>query len=107
MRVTQGRTFTREEYDTGAKVLMLSEELALTGNIQVGDRLTLQQLLCDTGEWGNFSLSRSGMPLQQLNEPDIGLLPLANGMEEAEAFTVVGLYRMERSWEDTAYSIGA
>lgn len=103
--VTQGRTFTREEYDTGAKVLMLSEELALTGNIQVGDTLTLQQLLCDTEEWGNFSLSWSGMPLQQLNEPDIGLLPLANGMEEAEAFTVVGLYRMERSWEDTAYSI--
>lgn len=103
--VTQGRTFTQEEYDTGAKVLMLSEELAQAGNIQVGDTLTLNQFLCDTGEWTNPSLSWCGTPLEMLNEPDVGYRPLANGMEEEEAFTVVGIYRMERSWEDTAYSI--
>ncbi len=103
--VTQGRTFTQEEYDTGAKVLMLSEELAQTGNIQVGDTITLNQFLCDTGEWSNRSLSWCGSPLEKLNEPDVGYRPLENGMEEEEPFTVVGIYRMERSWEDTAYSI--
>ncbi len=103
--VTQGRTFTQEEYDTGAKVLMLSEELAQTGNIQVGDTITLNQFLCDTGEWSNRSLSWCGTPLEKLNEPDVGYRPLENGMEEEESFTVVGLYRLERSWEDTAYSI--
>ncbi len=103
--VTEGRTFTREEYDTGAKVLMLSEELAQTGDIHAGDTITLNQFLCDTGEWTNRSLSWCGIPQENLNEPDVGFFPLKNGMEAEETFTVVGIYRLERAWEDTAYSI--
>ncbi|MBE6946377.1 MAG: ABC transporter permease [Ruminococcaceae bacterium] len=103
--VTEGRTFTREEYDTGAKVLMLSEELAQTGDIHAGDTITLNQFLCDTGEWSNRSLSWCGIPQENLNEPDVGFFPLKNGMEAEETFTVVGIYRLERAWEDTAYSI--
>lgn len=103
--VIEGRTFTQEEYDTGAKVLMLSEELAQTGDIHAGDTITLNQFLCDTGEWSNRSLSWCGIPQENLNEPDVGFFPLKNGMEAEETFTVVGIYRLERAWEDTAYSI--
>ncbi|MBE6946378.1 MAG: FtsX-like permease family protein [Ruminococcaceae bacterium] len=103
--VTEGRTFTQEEYDTGAKVLMLSEELAQTGDIHTGDTITLNQFLCDTGEWTNYSLSWCGEPLDKLNEPDIGLRPLENGMHAEEVFTVVGIYRLENAWEDTSFSI--
>lgn len=103
--VTQGRTFTREEYETGAKVMLLSEELAQTGKIQVGDTIALNQLLADTGEWTNFSLSWSGQPLEKLNEPDVGFQPSVQEMEETESFVVIGLYRLENAWEDTSYSI--
>ena len=85
--------------------MLLSEELAQTGKIQVGDTITLNQLLVDTGERTNFSLSWSGQPLEKLNEPDVGFQPSVQEMEETESFVVIGLYRLENAWEDTSYSI--
>lgn len=101
--ITQGRTFAREEYDTGAKVCLISEALALTGNITAGDTISLSQYLCGNYAEGNLSLYDGTGTL--LNDPSVGSVPFPHGLTTRdEQFTVVGIYRLERSWEQSAFS---
>lgn len=100
--ITQGRTFTQEEYDTGAKVCVISESVAQTGNVQVGDTIALSQYLCcDNERAGNPTLSA----FNGLTDPSLGEVPFPNGLPtDEESFTVVGIYRLERSWEAASFS---
>lgn len=103
--ITSGRTFTEEEYENGEKVCIISESLAVNGGISVGDTLSFSQYLVpETYEEGNASLPES-YSTEEANDPSVGnrLLPF-DFVTEDEKFTVVGIYRLERSWEDTAFS---
>ena len=100
--VTQGRTFTQEEYDTGAKVCVISESLALSGGIAAGDTIALTQYLCAADTRENTSLYDDAN--SYLNNPTLGYIPYYDGSGEEETFTVVGIYRLERSWEDSAFA---
>lgn len=100
--ITSGRTFTQEEYDTGAKVCVISESVALTGDIQVGDTISLQQHLVDMRSNTNRSLDDRE---ETLNNPAVGQSDYPFQLEETEEFTVVGIYRLERSWDDSTFSI--
>ncbi len=100
--ITSGRTFTKEEYDAGAKVCVISESVALTGDIQVGDTIRLQQHLVDMRRNTNRSLDDME---ETLNNPAVGQSDYPFQLGETEEFTVVGIYRLERSWDDSTFSI--
>ena len=100
-----GRSFTQEEYDNGAKVCVIEESIALAAGVQVGDTLSFSQFLCGTGVWdGNSSLkmaSDNGM----LINPTVGRFPLGDGLvTENEEFTVVGIYKLSRTWDTSSFA---
>ncbi len=103
--IVNGRTFTKEEYDAGEKVCVISESVATNAGIRVGDTVTFSQFHVPTEyATGNDSLDH-GVD-GTLNNPSIGYEPIPYGFEtENETFTVVGIYRLENEWEDSAYSI--
>lgn len=104
--VVTGRSFTQEEYDSGAKVCILNESMAVKADISVGDTITLEQYLCHDDEahenynWSTNTHDTDGM----LNNPNIGHFNIHTQYAPAEEFTVVGLYRVRNEWEDASYS---
>ena len=104
--VVTGRSFTQEEYDSGAKVCILNESMAVKAGISVGDTITLEQYLCHDNEphenynWSTNTNDIDGM----LNNPNIGHFNIHTEYAPAEEFTVVGLYRLRNEWEDASYS---
>lgn len=103
--IVSGRTFTQAEYDNGEKVCVISESVATNGGIQVGDTITFNQFHVPADyATGNESLDHGTDGT--LNNPSIGYEPIPYGFEtENETFTVVGIYRLENEWENSAYSI--
>ena len=105
--MVQGRSFTQEEYDSGAKVCVLSESLALKSGISVGDTISLSQFFCHKGSsvasnWSVDDTDTDGM----LNNPGVGeYQPGTPFLTQDEEFTVVGVYRLMNEWSDTSYSI--
>lgn len=99
-----GRYFTQEEYDTGAKVCVISESAAQTGDIQVGGTIHLSQYDCgSTAEEGNTSLHTEGSG-GSLNNPSAGRFPPEEYVTVDEEFTVVGIYQLQRSWDSSSFS---
>lgn len=103
--ITEGRAFTQEEYDSGAKVCVISETMAQSGGIQVGDSISVSQYrVGESYEEGNWKIPEGNAP-EEANEPHVGTEPIPFGFTtENEKFTVVGIYRLERSWEDNAFA---
>lgn len=104
--VTAGRTFTQEEYATGARVCMISETVANSSGIQVGDTITLEQCLCDfTAENPNLNNSLHEYSVDGMqNNPLITEYSIHTEYAPAEKYTVVGLYRSGAEWADTSYA---
>lgn len=97
-----GRSFTREDYESGARVCILSETLAARSGLQVGDTIRLSQFLCE--EFYNLSLSdraTDGM----LNNPTVGELSGDTVFQAPEEFTIIGLYRQSNQWEERSWSL--
>lgn len=103
--IVSGRTFIQAEYDDGEKVCVISESVATNAGIQVGDTVTFNQFhVASDYATGNESLDHGTDGT--LNNPSIGYEPIPYGFEtENETFTVVGIYRLENEWENSAYSI--
>lgn len=107
--VTQGRSFTAEEYEAGAGVCLLSESMAEKSGLQVGDTFTMSQFLVhDFGEYNddadNFSTALH--PDGMLNNPTVGYVGQdTTFLTENQEFTVIGLYRLQNEWTDTSYSL--
>ncbi len=103
--IVDGRTFSKEEYDSGENVCIISESVANAAGIRAGDSVTFNQFqVPKTYGEGNSTLDpgTSGT----LNNPGIGFVPIPYGLEtENESFIVVGIYRLENEWEDSAFSI--
>ena len=101
--IISGRSFTQEEYDSGAKVCILSQTLANKAGISVGDTVHLSQFLCNE----DFNLSIDPAAADgMLNNPTVGEPMLdIEYITQNEVFTVVGLYRQTNEWEQTSYSI--
>ena len=104
--VSQGRSFTDEEYASGSKVCLISEAVANGSGISVGDTITMEQyLLTDAHEVnpnlnGSLSWDVDGMN----NEPNVGLLTMLPEFAAQEEFTVVGLYRQMDEWGNEPYA---
>lgn len=103
--MAEGRMFTREEYDSGARVCVISETLAQASGVKLGDTLSVSQYLAaDSYAEGNYSIH--DVPWgEEANEPAVGRAIIPDGLvTEDESFTVVGIYRLSRSWQDTAFA---
>lgn len=104
--VSEGRVFTQEEYDSGARVCMLSETVAKASGIEVGDIISMEQYLCaNTSDNYNLNNSLDDTAFDgKLNNPLISVFSVHTEYGPAEEFTVVGLYRISAEWADNSYA---
>ena len=105
-RITEGRSITQEEYDTGARVCVLSTALAEKSGISVGDTIPISQFWCFTGSetdnWSTSTTPEDGM----LNNPTIGSVSTETElMTRDEEFTVIGLYQLTNEWSKSSYDV--
>lgn len=106
--ILEGRFFTREEYDSGARVCILSSTLAEQSGIQVGDTIPISQFWC-VDEYVTFGDNDStdlyatdGM----LNNPTVGHVGAdTEFITRDEEFTVVGIYRQRNEWSIGSYDL--
>jgi len=107
-KIVEGRTFTEQEYQSGAKVLILNETAAHSAGLSVGDTINVCQFRIAVGdEQGNISVSSNALSPERVgqNNPGLGKSPFFNEMpRDGEPFTIVGLYRQENEWEDSLCS---
>ena len=101
--IVDGRKLEQDDYDSGAKVCLISETVANRNGVKVGDTIHLSQFLCN--EAYNVSIS-SASPDGMLNNPTVGE-PLGdlNYITQNEEFEIVGIYRQTNEWEQTSYSV--
>ena len=97
--IIEGRSFTPEEYETGARVLILSEAMAQRSGLSVGDTVPLSQYLLP--ETDRDVLNESG---DSMNNPGVGHLLMNVVHEPAEEFTLVGVYRLQADWSNATYT---
>ena len=103
----EGRMFTQEEYDSGAKVCVISDLVAQEAGIGVGDTLHFSQYICGRSpDEANSTVGVREAVTTTLNNPGVGRIPIPNGFEtENEEFTVVGIYKLSRTWDKSTFSI--
>lgn len=103
-KIVEGRDFTAEELESGAKVCIISESLATANGLKVGDVISPRFYNYDYDD-----------PYQEFLENGYGLLnPTAYAFTsqtewagEAEEYVIVGLYRQDNAWcdvRDNSYS---
>ena len=93
--VTQGRSFSQSEYDSGAPVCLISESLARENGLNVGDPLPLSLYEFDRDLWYNFVCEYNPRPTCYL--PD-------QGFRQETEYTIIGLYRQSNEWVTTPTS---
>lgn len=104
--ISEGRSFTQEEYENGAKVCVISESLALASGLKLGDTIPLSQFLV-TEVWNNSldGASHSANTDGLENNPTIGeFAPETEFLTEDEEFTVIGIYRKPNAWSQNPWS---
>ena len=111
-RIIEGRSFTAEEYETGARVLLISEAEAQRTGLTVGDSVSLRQYSCippiSSGLAGAFNSSIDIYRWDgRLNRPSVGDVDPLTELGEEEAFTVVGVYRLTENWPTGSYAFTA
>ena len=100
--ITAGRSFTPEEYETGARVMVLSEAEAAKQGLQPGDKITMAQFLCG-GEAGNASTNLQSAT-GQLKWPAVGPMRQTRDSGPEEEYELVGLYRLSDYWSLGSYA---
>jgi hypothetical protein len=91
--ITEGRTFTEQEYSDGAKVCIISAETARDSEIKVGDKI-------DFNFWSN------GYTLYQDNNKQIWQhTPYGDGCGfiEEGTYEVIGIYKAESTWSPNEF----
>ena len=96
--VTQGRSFSRSEYDSGAAVCLISESLARENGLNVGDVLPLSLYEDDPG------LPPIYARFQESCNPRASVFMPQEGFRQETEYTVIGLYRQSSEWVTTPTS---
>lgn len=104
--IVDGTTFTKDDYENGNRVCIISESVANAAGVKVGDTVTFNQFQVPKNyQEGNAVLERFARE-GTLNNPAIGFNPIPFGLAtENESFTVSGIYRLENEWENSSFSI--
>ena len=90
--VTQGRSFSRSEYDSGAAVCLISESLARENGLNVGDSLPLSLYEDDPG------LPPIYARFQESCNPRASVFVPQEGFRQETEYTIIGLYRQSSEW---------
>ena len=93
--VTQGRSISQAEYDSGAAVCLVSESLARENGLNVGDVLPLS--LYEYDQDLRYSYIREYNPRPSCYLPD-------QGFQQETEYTIIGLYRQSNEWVTTPTS---
>ena len=88
-QVTQGRSFSQSEYDSGAAVCLISETLARESGLDVGDTLPLSL----------YEKEKNLMPtMVGDSDPTASYYLPQRGFQQETEYTVIGLYRQSNEW---------
>ena len=93
--VTQGRSISQAEYDSGAAVCLVSESLARENGLNVGDVLPLS--LYEYDQDLRYSYIHEDNPRPSCYLPD-------QGFQQETEYTIIGLYRQSNEWVTTPTS---
>ena len=96
--VTQGRSFSQSEYDSGAAVCLISESLARENGLNVGDSLPLSLYEDDPG------LPPIYARFQESCNPRASVFVPQEGFRQETEYTIIGLYRQSSEWVTTPTS---
>lgn len=93
--VTQGRSFTDEEYQNGADICLISESTAAASHLSLGDELDLSFY------WG-------ANPRNDVNDLTWALGPCPYSqkvgmLEGSRSYRIVGIYRQSNLWDTANY----
>ena len=90
--VTQGRSFSQSEYDSGAAVCLISESLARENGLNVGDSLPLSLDEDDPGRPPIYAR------FQESCNPRASVFVPQEGFRQETEYTIIGLYRQSSEW---------
>ena len=94
--VADGRSFTDDEYRSGAKVCLISESTAQASSLHVGDEIDMSFY------WG---IDSSSLPFNVLWKPQPEPYSAKLGFTgEPRRYRVIGIYRQSNLWDTTGYS---
>lgn len=95
--LSEGRSFTQQEYDKGSRVCVISEALAAANGISVGDSISLGFYERDENiPYQPFA--KTANPSAAYYSPQLGFAA------EEEAYEVVGIYRQKNAWTEDEYA---
>ncbi len=100
-RIVEGRDFTEEELQDGAKVCILSESLAAANGLQVGDTIRPQFYNYDYDNPDKRFIS-NGAGVVNPRAYTFGNTTEWAGSEE---YTIIGLYRQDNAWGDVSENL--
>ncbi|MCD7755157.1 MAG: ABC transporter permease [Firmicutes bacterium] len=101
-RIVEGRDFTQQELDEGAKVCIVSETLASMNGLSVGDTITPQFYNYDWDSPNQKFISDGYGVINPWAYRYSGTTEFAG---EAEEYVIVGLYRQSNAWIDPSENI--
>lgn len=95
-RIVEGRDFSETERLNGDNVCIISESLATSNSLQVGDTIQFQTYAYDP----NIEVQRDEI-MNSTAFPSAAIYSDAIGFtSEIETYTIVGLYRQEDAWQN-------
>lgn len=101
-RIIEGRDFTESERTNGSKVCIISETVATSNGLKVGDTIDLQTYGYDL----NINVQQKELR-QSTSFPSAAVYSRAMGFtSNMESYTIVGLYRQTNAWQNQADPYG-
>lgn len=101
--IVAGRDFTQDELDSGESVCIISESLAASNNLSVGDTITLHYYLYDwSSPYQKYISNGHGVV-----NPSAYFYTSTTDLTEEKTYTIVGFYRQDNAWanvEEDIYS---
>ena len=93
-QIIEGRDFTEEELESGARVCIISQELATANGLTVGDAIHPNFFNADENLPYNMLLTRNKGIINPSSAFYFSTTPLLGEME----YTIVGIYRSSEPW---------
>lgn len=99
--LVEGRAFTQEEYRSGKPVCVISEALALSSGLSLGDSLDLRFY------WG-ADPSETGGDMEGMTLTNLCAQPYSSRVGftgDSQTYEIIGIYRQSNLWEADSYSV--
>lgn len=98
--LVEGRAFTQEEYGSGKPVCVISEALALSSGLSLGDSLDLRFYW-----WADPSETKGDMEGTMTNLCAQSYCSRVGFTGDSQTYEIIGIYRQSNLWEANSYSV--